>query len=71
MSTYNNPCNAFLFLDIRAKKLGDIKNLTSAERLDYIQLGYGTGFLSKKDCEELPKELSLKIDFNSLTVQDE
>lgn len=70
MSDYDNPRNTFLILDIRAKKLGGIKNLTKSEQIEYIEIGYQTGFLPKKDAEELMKELDLKIDLNNITVQD-
>ncbi|PIP13517.1 MAG: hypothetical protein COX48_03940 [bacterium (Candidatus Stahlbacteria) CG23_combo_of_CG06-09_8_20_14_all_34_7] len=70
MSDYDNPRNTFIILDIRAKKLGGIKNLTKSEQIEYIGIGYQTGFLPKKDAEDLMKELNLKINLNSLTVHE-
>lgn len=70
MGYYEDSRTTFIILDVRAKKLGGIKNLTKSEQIEYVHLGYQTGFLPRKDAEELIEELDLKIDLNSIVVQD-
>ena len=70
MSYFEDSRNTFIFMDVRAKKLGGIMNLTKSEQFEYVQLGYQTGFLSRKDAEELKEQLDLKIDLNKIEVRD-